>query len=205
VANAKSKTYDDGNPPLDAVVTGTVNNDVLNYSLATAAMQFSNVGTYPIAVTLGSNPNYSITSTNAVLTIGQKIASVTADAKSKTYGDANPALTAVVVGQVSGGDAINYSLATTATQFSNVGTYPIAVTLGSNPNYSLTYNNSTLTINKRPITITATPGQYKYCGQGDPTFAYSYTSSNSSPAQGLAGTDAFSGALTRVSGQGTGF
>jgi hypothetical protein len=30
---------------------------------------------------------------------------------------------------------INYTLATTATQFSNVGD-PIAVTLGDNPNYS---------------------------------------------------------------------
>jgi hypothetical protein len=29
-------------------------------------------------------------------------------------------------------DTINYTLATTATQFSNVGDYPIAVTLGDN-------------------------------------------------------------------------
>jgi hypothetical protein len=38
------------------------------------------------------------------------------------YGDENPALTAVVTGTVNGGDTINYTLATTATQFSNVGT-----------------------------------------------------------------------------------
>jgi hypothetical protein len=36
------------------------------------------------------------------------------------YGDENPALTAVVTGAVNG-DTINYTLATTATQFSNVG------------------------------------------------------------------------------------
>jgi hypothetical protein len=34
--------------------------------------------------------------------------------------DENPALTAVVTGAVNG-DTINYTLATTATQFSNVG------------------------------------------------------------------------------------
>jgi hypothetical protein len=32
-------------------------------------------------------------------------------------------------GAVNGGDTINYTLATTASQFSNVGDYPIAVTL----------------------------------------------------------------------------
>jgi hypothetical protein len=46
------------------------------------------------------------------------------------------ALTAVVTGAVNGGDTINYTPATTASQFSNVGQYPIAVTLGANPNYS---------------------------------------------------------------------
>jgi hypothetical protein len=46
---------------------------------------------------------------------------VIADGKSKVYGDENPALTAVVTA-VNGGDTINYTLATTATQFSNVGT-----------------------------------------------------------------------------------
>jgi hypothetical protein len=38
-------------------------------------------------------------------------------------------LTAVVTGTVNGGDTINYTLATTASQFSNVGQYPIDVTL----------------------------------------------------------------------------
>jgi hypothetical protein len=51
------------------VVTGTVNGgDTINYTLATTASQFSNVGQYPIAVTLGDNPNYSVVSTNGILT-----------------------------------------------------------------------------------------------------------------------------------------
>jgi hypothetical protein len=37
---------------LTAVVTGAVNGDTINYTLATTATQFSNVGDYPIAVTL---------------------------------------------------------------------------------------------------------------------------------------------------------
>jgi hypothetical protein len=42
----------------------------------------------------------------------------------KSIRDENPALTAVVTGAVNG-DTINYTLATTATQFSNVGTIPL--------------------------------------------------------------------------------
>jgi hypothetical protein len=58
--------------PLTAVVTGAVNGgDTINYTLATTATQFSNVD-YPIAVTLGDNPNYSVVSTNGILSVTQK-------------------------------------------------------------------------------------------------------------------------------------
>ena len=67
--------------------------------------------------------------------MNQRPATVTANDKSKTYGDVNPALTATVTGTVNG-DALNYTLATTALKFSTLGSYPITVTLGSNPNYT---------------------------------------------------------------------
>jgi hypothetical protein len=44
----------------------------INYTLATTASQFSNVGQYPIAVTLGDNPNYTVVSTNGILSVTQK-------------------------------------------------------------------------------------------------------------------------------------
>ena len=131
VADPKSKAYGDDNPTLSAIPSGTVNGDTLNYTLATTAVKFSNVGGYPITVTLGSNPNYTVTKTDNTLSIGAKAATVMADPKSKTYGDDNPALAATVVGAVNG-DVINYTLATDALKFSGVGSYPITVTLGSN-------------------------------------------------------------------------
>ena len=113
-ADNKSKTYGDDNPALTATVVGEVSGGAaINYSLATTALKFSNVGNYPITVTLGSNPNYAVTPIDGTLSIGQKYASVTADPKSKTYGDDNPALTATVAGTVNG-DTLNYTLATTA-------------------------------------------------------------------------------------------
>jgi hypothetical protein len=70
------------------VVTGAVNGgDTINYTLATTATQFSNVGQYPIAVTLGANPNYSVVSTNGILSNSKSIAvTVIADGKSKYTG-----------------------------------------------------------------------------------------------------------------------
>ena len=91
-ANAKSKTYGDANPALDAVVTGAVNGDALNYTPGDDGAEVSGVGSYPITVTLGRNPNYTVTTTDAALTVNAAVATVTANAKSKTYGDANPAL-----------------------------------------------------------------------------------------------------------------
>lgn len=153
-ANNKTKTYGDANPVLTAAVNGTVNGDALNYSLSTAALQFSNVGDYDIVVNLGVNPNYNITPTDGVLTINPRVATITASNKTKTYGDVNPALTATVAGTVNG-DTLNYTLATTAGQFSGVGSYPITITLGSNLNYSVTPTNGVLAINARPASITA--------------------------------------------------
>src|SRR5947208_7385130 len=108
------------------------------------ALQFSNAGSYPIAVTLGANGNYNVTKTDGSLTINKRDASVTASNKSKTYGELNPTLDAVVTGTVNG-DALSYTLATTALQFSNVGNYPVTVNLGSNPNYNVTPTDGTLT------------------------------------------------------------
>src|SRR5438093_9711874 len=105
-------------------------------------------------VTLGSNPNYSVTPTNGTLTVGQKAAALTANNKSKTYGEVNPALDATVIGTVNG-DVLNYSLSTSATQFSNVASYAIMVTLGSNPNYSVTPTNGTLTVGQKAAALTA--------------------------------------------------
>jgi hypothetical protein len=60
-----------------------------------------------------NKPNYTVTKTDAVLTVTPKAVTVVATDKSKVYGDVNPTLTATVTGAV-GTDVINYTLATTA-------------------------------------------------------------------------------------------
>jgi hypothetical protein len=165
-ANNKSKTYGDDNPALTATVVGEVaGGDAINYSLSTTAVKLSGVGDYPITVTLGSNPNYNVTPTDGNLHINAKDATVTADPKSKTYGNDNPTLTATVVGEVAGGDAINYSLSTLATKYSTVGDYTITVTLGSNPNYNVTKTDGNLRIEAKATSLTVTASGVQYSDQ----------------------------------------
>jgi hypothetical protein len=65
------------------------------HQLYLATTQFSNVGDYPIAVTLGDNPNYSVVSTNGILSVTQKYCcNSNSRWQIKVYGDENPALTA---------------------------------------------------------------------------------------------------------------
>jgi len=124
----------------------------------------TNAGTYYVSNTVAADANYFGATNSQVFTINPAPASVTADAKTKTYGDANPTLTATVAGTVNG-DALNYTLATDATQFSSVGVSNIMVTLGGNPNYSVLATNSTLTINPASTFVgassTKNPSGYK--------------------------------------------
>ncbi|MDP9320814.1 MAG: hypothetical protein M3P16_06940, partial [Chloroflexota bacterium] len=106
-----------------------------------------NVGTYAIAkgtVTLGTN--YTLSYVGANLVIGARPVTITADAKSKTYGASDPALTyAITTGSLVGTDAFSGSLTRAAGE--NVGTYAIAkgtVTLGTN--YTLSYVGANLVI-----------------------------------------------------------
>ena len=138
-----------------------------------------------------SNPNYNVTKTDGTLTVDPRAASVTADAKSKTYGDDNPALSATVAGTVNG-DTLNYTLATTALKFSDVGGYPITVSLGSNPNYNVTKTDSTLTVDQGGLGHTGDPTSKIY-GDPDPSFTGNFS--------GFLAGDAVTATYSRATGE----
>jgi Ca2+-binding RTX toxin-like protein len=101
---------------------------------------------------------------------------VTADSKTKVYGAALPSLTGSVVGLVNG-DVITATFTTTATAASGVGAYPITATLqdpGSRlGNYSVTFNNGTLTVTPATLTVTA-DNKTMTAGSAVPTLTASY-------------------------------
>src|SRR2546428_8123374 len=105
-----------------------------------------------MSVSWGPNPNYNVSKTDNTLSVGAKDAAVSANHKTKTYGEANPALDATASGTVLV-DTLNYSLATTATPSSGVGDYPISVTLGSNPNYNVSKTDNTLSVGAKDAAV----------------------------------------------------
>ncbi|PWR17904.1 hypothetical protein DKG74_20285, partial [Zavarzinia aquatilis] len=115
-----------------------------------------------------SAANYTIAPTlsGSIGTVTARPITVTADAKSRTYGDANPALTyAVTAGSLVNGDALSGALSTSATGASSAGAYAISQgTLAASGNYALTYVGADLTVIKRALTVTAADATKTYDG-----------------------------------------
>src|SRR5262249_31243830 len=98
---------------------------------------------------------------------------VTADAETKTYGNADPALTyQVTAGALVNGDTFTGSLTRAAGE--NVGTYAIGQgTLTAGADYALTYAGASLTITPRALTVPPDNKPRVY-GSANPTFTASY-------------------------------
>ncbi|HOZ90078.1 MAG TPA: MBG domain-containing protein, partial [Bacteroidia bacterium] len=179
-ADNKSKVYGTANPPLTISYTGFVNGEGVDSiaSLpfaATNATVLSGVGNYAIALTGGSDNNYSFTKVNGTLSITKANLVAKADNKSKIYGSSNPAFTISYSGFVNGDDATSVSAPTassSALKLSSVGNYPINLSGGSSSNYSFTYQSGTLTINPAALIVSA-DNKTIAAGASLPTFTYS--------------------------------
>ncbi|SDM82397.1 hypothetical protein SAMN05421820_105136, partial [Pedobacter steynii] len=194
-AVAKTKIYGTADPALIYTFSpALIGTDAFTGTLTRTAGE--NIGNYAIAQgTVTAGPNYLITYNPANLTITSKALTLTATAKSKTYGDADPALTYTFSPALIGTDAFTGSLTRTAGE--NIGSYAIAQgTVTAGPNYLITYTPANLSIGTKTVTATATPAAKTY-GTADPALTYTF-----SPA--LIGTDAFTGSLNRVPGENTG-
>ncbi len=113
------------------------------------------VGLYAITVTNAQSAiNYNIGYVNGSLSITQAVLTVSADNKSRVYGDANPVLTATLSGFVNNetNDVVQgiADLSSAALTNSPVGPYDIVAALGSlsATNYSFVMSNGTLTVAK---------------------------------------------------------
>lgn len=100
------------------------------------------------------------------------------DSKSKNYGDPTPSLTFTYSGFKFQDNSnlvdVSPAIATAATLSSSVGIYAITGSGGSDDNYEFVFNNSTLTINKSPLTITV-ENQSRVFGAANPEFTFRYS------------------------------
>ncbi len=193
-------TYTPTPLPVNNNPTGTVYNFnafALSGNLARAAGE--NAGTYAInqGALDATTANYNVNFVSDTFEITTRTIEITADAKSKTYGDVDPTLTyQITSGALQGSDTFTGSL--TRATGENVGTHAIQEgTLSAGANYTLTFVSDDLTISQRAIEVTA-DAKTKIYGDADPTFTYTITSGS------LAGSDTFTGALARVTGQAQG-
>ena len=141
-------------------VANKVGSDLVLVASGTGGLEGKDVGAQSLtstgSLTLGSNPasDYTLTGASGSVLITPADVSVTANNTNKVYGTANPVFTATVLGALNS-DMINYTLVTTASQFSGVGVSNITVSLGSNPNYTVATTNGLLTITSASTSIVA--------------------------------------------------
>lgn len=136
----------------------------------------------------------SIRSADAVLTVNKLPLTVTADNKSKVYGDPMPALTSTITGfannqtLATSGVTGEPNHATSATALSQVATLPYVITpsLGTlaAENYYFTFANGALSVTKRPVTATVAVTKVY-----DGTLAVNYVGATGSLSNALSGDD----------------
>src|SRR6202008_4822150 len=198
------KTYGDADPTFTYSITSgsLVAPDAFTGALSRVAGE--NAGLYAITIgTLAINDgnggnNYTLTFVSKNFEIKKRAATWTTNAASKTYGDADPSpLTTGSGSNFVAADNVTATYSRVAGENASPPTYHITATLSATPlsaldNYIITNAGAEFTINKRPLQVTATAGQFKIYGAADPTFAYTITSGT------LAFSNTFTGSLSRV-------
>ena len=182
-ADNKSKVLGSDNPLLTVSYSGFVNGDteavLTNKAIAaTQALKDSPVGQYIISPGGASDINYDFTYVNGALTITRAMLTVTANNKSKIYGEENPVLTLSYSGFMNGDTeaslATKPTAVTAALKNSPVGQYTITAQGAVDLNYSFSYVNGTLDISKAALTATA-DNKSKVYGQDNPALSVSYS------------------------------
>ena len=179
VTNSKqSATYSGTEPTIntDTTVTLTDNGDSAP-SFVSNELSFSvtkeepgvKAGNYKLTPSATANSgysedNYEITFTSGTLTINKAALTVTANSENITYGDDRPTFSVSYDGFVNnetesvlGGSVV---FACDYVRYGNAGSYSITPSGLKSDNYAITFNNGTLTVNKKQITATISLSSY---------------------------------------------
>ena len=164
---ANNRTYDGTAQPL-VTVTGEATDGEMQYALGTATEATepyttsipakTEAGTYYVWYKVIGDANHNDSDAKCIeASIAKTTLTITADAKSKTAGEADPELTYTVKGLVEG-DKLNGALS--RVEGEEAGEYDIKQgTLSAGDNYSIVFTGAKLTIKeKKKITYTAYSG-----------------------------------------------
>ncbi|MGL1888875.1 MAG: Ig-like domain-containing protein, partial [Reichenbachiella sp.] len=174
-ADAVSKIYGEADPSLTYQITTGALESGDDFTGSLSRVSGEDAGTYVVNVeTVSAGANYNLSFTSADFTITQKSITITADAVSKIYGEADPSLTyQITAGTLESGDDFTGSLSRLSGE--DAGAYAVNVeTVSAGSNYNVSFTSSDLTITQKSITITADAVSKVY-GEADPSLTYQIT------------------------------
>ena len=206
-ANSGTEAYDGTEKTLSGFICSV---DGLTFEGVSASGSGTEMGDYPVTftgVTIGTTKdtsgNYVVTNTvNGTLTISRKQLTITADSETKVYDGTPLTKNSYTHTDLFEGDWIE-SVTVTGSQ-TNAGTsnnVPSAAVIKNSTdddvtaNYDIIYNNGTLEVTKRTLTVTANVRSKVY-GEADPMLTYQ--------SEGLINGDVITGTLTRAPGENSG-
>lgn len=178
-ADDKTKVYGEVNPEFTISYEGLIDGEddsVIDTApdFTTLAVINSDVGFYEISLDGGLDDNYALNLSDGQLEITKKSLVVSADAKSRAYGESNPEFSLSFEGFIDGddeGDLLGAlpSTNTTADESSPVGDYTITVTDGTDANYEFQNENGILSITPAEIEVFVQSAEKNY-GEDNPDF-----------------------------------
>ena len=163
-ADNKTKFYGAANPIFTYTYSGLVNGDLATFTwptIITTADQNSPAGTYPIIPSAATDPNYTITYVDGILTVTKTALTITAKPHTILYNGTNySGGNGVILTGMATGESISNLTGTlnykgTSQGAINVGTYTIIPDGLSSPNYNINYVGDALEIKKATLKIIA--------------------------------------------------
>ena len=163
-ADNKTKFYGAANPIFTYTYSGLVNGDLATFTwptIITTADQNSPAGTYPIIPSAATDPNYTITYVDGILTVTKTALTITAKPHAILYNGTNySGGNGVILTGMATGESISNLTGTlnykgTSQGAINVGTYTIIPDGLSSPNYNINYVGDALEIKKATLKIIA--------------------------------------------------
>jgi hypothetical protein len=217
-ADLVSRIYGESDPQLSvSIVGGSLGSESVSDTLADVVgalsrMAGDDVGQYHVLLGEGVKAdNYAITfdADNGAFSITPRPVQVAANAVSRPYGDADPALTYSVEAQSEGrglveGDSLDGTLVRAGGE--NVGSYAITqgtLTDAANPNYAIEFTGADLEITQRAIALAADLVSRIY-GDSDPQLSVSIFGGSLASGSVTDTLEDVLGALSRVAGEDVG-
>ncbi|TRZ81323.1 MAG: hypothetical protein D4R91_07825 [Sediminibacterium sp.] len=163
-ADNKTKFYGAANPIFTYTYSGLVNGDLATFTwptIITTALPNSPAGTYPIIPSAATDPNYTITYVDGILTVTKTALTITAKPHTILYNGTNySGGNGVILTGMATGESISNLTGTlnykgTSQGAINVGTYTIIPDGLISPNYNINYVGDNLEIKKAILNVVA--------------------------------------------------